>query len=123
MPSAGDAVEGEGRAVNESIGEHRIAEPGNSGSQRSAGYTRPGRLTRRRWALYGVAGFVALIPALWQWPAAYPWDHGSPCVTATAAAQTARAEGIAEPFVTPTAPGACVALSTLAARRNATSFP
>ena len=81
------------------------------------------QLFRLRWAVYALAAVIALVPALWQWPAAYPWDQSSPCVTETAAAQTAAAEGLSEPFLKPTVPGACVGLATLVARRNATRSP
>src|SRR5262249_45750954 len=82
-----------------------------------------GQLFRLRWPLYALAAAIVLVPVLWPWPAAYPWDHGSPCVTEPAAAQTAAAEGLSEPFLKPTVPSACVGLATLVARRNATRFP
>jgi hypothetical protein len=78
---------------------------------------------RLRWALYALAAVIVLVPALWQWPASYPWDHGSACITETAAAQTAAADGLSEPFLKPTIPGACVGLATLVARRHATTLP
>ncbi|HEY7032511.1 MAG TPA: hypothetical protein VH482_14315 [Thermomicrobiales bacterium] len=105
--------------------------PSNSASERPPASPAPpistppnrGRRFRLRWALYALVAVVALVPAIWQRPTAYPWDHDSPCVTQTAAAQTAEAEALSEPLAKPTVPGACVDLATLVARRKATSVP
>src|SRR5262249_31223337 len=55
-----------------------IADRQSAASALTASPSHAGPLFRLRWLLYALAAAVALIPALWQWPAAYPWDHGSP---------------------------------------------
>jgi hypothetical protein len=88
-------------------------------------------LARGRWIIYAVVAIAALVPAFWQWPAAYPWDHDSPCTTQTAAALTATARGALPtsalrtptPTITSAKPAACVGLATLVARRSETAVP
>ncbi len=78
----------------------------------------PGPLFRFRWALYAVVAVALMIPALWRWPAAYPWDHDSPCTIATNIAQNAEATSLFRLRLTPTPPDACVDMGTVIARRK-----